>query len=141
MRRGFTLVEIMIVVAVVVVLVGLSIPNILRSRVVGYEGVALANLKTISIACQLYHMNQGTYPNDLSDLSESDPPYIDSSLGSGNKQRYEFKYVRVNVDSFTINANPASGGLLKGKYFYVDESGIIRSKADGPAGPTDEIVQ
>jgi len=141
MKRGMTLVEIMVVVAVVVILVGLSIPNILRSRIVAYEVMALANTKSISNACQLYHMNQGFYPNSLVDLSAGDPPYIDSQLGSGNKQRYEFKYNRANVDSFTLSAEPTSGGLLRGKYFYTDESGIIRSKADAPAGPEDEIVQ
>lgn len=129
------------VVAVVVILVGLSIPNILRSRVVTYEVMALANLKTIANACQLYHMHEGVYPSGLADLSGTDPPYIDTQLGSGAKQRYEFIYTRVTIDSFTINANSTSGGMLRGKYFYADESGIIRSKADGPAGPDDEIIQ
>lgn len=141
--RGFTLVEIMIVVGIVIVLVMLAVPNILRSRVVAYEGSAIANLKTINNACQLYHINEENYPAGLSDLSEpnSDPAYLDSTLASGKKQSYEFMYQLISDDSFTVNANPLSGGLLKGRYFYMDESGVIRSNNDGAAGPQDEIVK
>lgn len=141
--RGFTLAEIMIVVAIVIVLVTLAAPNILRSRVVANEGVAIANLKTANNACQLYHINQENYPASLSDLAEpnSDPAYLDSALASGKKQGYEFIYQLVSDDSFTINANPLSTGLLKGRYFYTDESGIIRADSNEPAGPEDEIVK
>lgn len=140
---GFTLVEVMIVVAIVLVLTTLAAPNILRSRVVANEGAALANLKTISNACQLYHINKETYPVVLSDLSEpnSNPPYIESSLAKGKKESYEFFYSLVNADHFTLNVNPLSAGLLKGRYFYTDESGVVRYNSSGPAGPNDEIVK
>lgn len=42
---------------------------------------------------------------------------------------------------FTLHANPIHTGLLKGRYFYMDEMGIIRAKNDGPAGAEDEIVR
>lgn len=141
---GFTLVEIMVVVSALLILISLSLPNILRSRIIAYEGVALANIKTLSNACQLYHADQGSYPNALDTLVSATPAYIDSSFGSSTnntKQRYQFIYTQVNADSFTINANPTSSGLLKGRYFYTDEGGIIRAKSDGPAGANDEIVQ
>lgn len=144
MRRAFTLVEIMVVVSALLILISLSLPNILRSRIIAYEGVALANIKTLSNACQLYHANQGSYPSSLDTLADIDPPYIDSSFGSSTnntKQRYQFVYTLVNADSFTINANPVSAGLLKGRYFYTDEGGIIRAKSDGPAGPNDQVVE
>lgn len=144
MRRAFTLVEIMVVVSVLLVLVSLSIPNILRSRIIAYEGVALVNIKTLSNACQLYHTDQGSYPDNLDTLVTANPQYIDSSFGSSTnntKQRYQFIYTLVSADSFTINANPTSTGLLKGRYFYTDESGIIRAKSTGPAGPNDQVVE
>lgn len=143
MKRGFTLIEIMIVVAIVIVLVMLAVPNILRSRVVANEGAALANLRSINSACQIYHINKETYPASLSDLIEpnSSPPYIDTMLASGKKQGYEFAYELLNSDHFTVNANSLSGGLLKGRYFYTDESGVVRTKSDGPAGPEDEAIK
>lgn len=140
--EGFTLVEIMIVVAIVIILLVIAMPNLLRSRIIANETAALTNCRSINNACQLYHINHETYPNGLTDLIEptSNPPYIDTTLAGGRKQGYEFIYQLVDADHFTLNINPLTSGLLKGRYFYMDEAGIIRAKSDGPAGPTDEIA-
>jgi prepilin-type N-terminal cleavage/methylation domain-containing protein len=140
MKRAFTLVEIMIVIAIVVVLITIAIPNILRSRVAANEGVTIANLRTLNNACQQFHINEQRYPDNLSDLSLAQPPYIDKVLGGGSKQGYQFTYTSIDSDHFTINADPAHSGLLKGRYFYLNESGTIRVRSDGQAGPDDEIV-
>lgn len=142
-KRGFTLVEIMIVVGLVAGLITLAVPNILRSRVVANESAALGNLKAINNACQLYHVNEETYPSSLADMAEpaASPPYLDNTIASGRKQSYQFNYSLVDNDHFTVNANPTSTGLLKGKYFYLDESGIIKFSSSGPAGPDDEVVK
>lgn len=139
---GFTLIEIMIVVAIVIVLLTLAVPNILRSRVIANEGAALGNLRAINNGCQLYHINEEKYPESLSALAQTDPPYLDPNLASGEKQGYNFTYSRVvDNDHFTVNANPISTGLLEGRYFYLDESGIIRFRSDTPAGPSDESIR
>lgn len=140
MKRGFTLIEIMIVVAIVMVLIMLAVPNFLRSRITTNEGAALANIRTVNNACQIYHVNNQSYPNALSTLSGANPAYIDSALGSGNKQGYNFNYVLVDADHYTLNANPSTTGLLKGRYFYTDETGIIRANSSNQAGPNDAIV-
>jgi len=140
---GFTLVEIMIVVAIVTVLVSLAMPGIMRSRVNANEGAALANLRTINNGCQLYHINNDAFPSGLSDLIEpaSNPSYIDPILATGKKQGYEFVYSLDSADHFIINANPLFSGLLKSRYFYTDESGVVRGKTGSPAGPDDETVR
>lgn len=140
-KRAFTLIEIMVVVGIFIVLTTLIVPSILRSRIVANESAAISNIKTVAGACQLYHINKGTYPQDLITLSNSTPPYIDPELGSGNRQGYGFVYTFMDLDHFTLNANPLSTGLLKGRYFYTDETGIVRAKQGGPAGPNDEVVQ
>ena len=142
-RTGFTLMEIMIVVAIVIILITIAVPGILRSRVVANEAAALANLRTLNDACQTYHMNEQHYPDDLLVLSTAaNPPYIDNVLGSGKKQGYQFDYaLGVDPDHFTVNANPTHTGLLRGRYFYMNESGTIRVNANEPAGPEDEIIR
>ncbi len=142
MRRAFTLIEIMVVVGIIIILVVIAAPSILRSRIVANEGAALANLRTLNSACQLYHINNETYSNNLQDLAEpvSSPPYIDPALASGHKQGYEFNYSLLGAERFTVNANPTTSGLLKGRYFFMDETGIIRANPSQPAGPGDEIV-
>ncbi len=138
MRKGFTLVEIMIVVAVVIVLVTLAIPNILSSRRVANEGAAVANLRTINNACQLYNINKETFPELLEIMV---PDYLDSEISGGRKQGYQYIYTLVDQDHFTINANPTSTGLLKGKFYFMDDSGVVRWNQSGPAGAGDEIVK
>ena len=139
---GFTLTEMMLVVGIVVVLIVLVVPNILRSRIIANEGTALGSLRAINNSCQLYNMNREEYPGSLSDLVEpvSNPPYIDATLATGKKQGYEFIY-SLSPTGFTVNANPVSISLLKGRYFYMDESGVMRRKSGSPAGANDEIVQ
>jgi len=138
---AFTLIEMMVVVAVVIVLVSIAVPSVLRSRVVANEGAAIANLKTLYNSAQSYHIDAGHYPSLLSDLSSAVPPYIDSVLGSGTKQGYEFIYQSPDSDRFIVNANPSHSGLLRGRYFFMDEGGSIRYRVDSQAGPSDEIIK
>lgn len=138
---GFTLVEIMVTVIILLILVAISTPSILRSRVTAYECAAIANIYTLSRACQTYHMDQQKYPDSLLTLYNDKPPYIDETLASGSKQGYQFIYNSVDSDHFTINANPLHTGMLKGRYFYIDETGSLRSRLDVPAGPDDPIVE
>ena len=137
-NKGFTLVEIMIVVSIVITLAVLAIPNILRSRIAANDAAAMSNLKVVANACQSYHINQGNYPQNLSELSKAEPPYIDSVLAAGTKQGYEFIYTPSEV-GFSIAADPV--GALKGRYFYIDEAGVMRARSEGKAGPDDPAVE
>lgn len=141
--KGFTLIEIMIVVAIVIILVTFAVPNFLRSRIIANEAAAISNLKTLNNACQMYHVDHEEYPADLSALASpaSEPPYIEPALASGRKQGYLYAYNLVDSDHFTINASSTSSGLLRGKYFYMDESGVIHFNTEQAAGPGDETVK
>lgn len=140
---AFSLVEIMVVVGIIVVLVALTIPNFLRSRIVATEGAALANLKSLLNVCQVYYATNGSYPDDLTDLIKptSDPPYIDEVLAAGTKQNYTFTYNVTLSNGFTINADPAGlMATLNARHFYTDETGVIRVNAAAQAGPGDPAI-
>ncbi len=92
-RCGFTLVEIMIVVAIIVLLAAVSIPGLLRARLNANEAAAIASLKTISWAAKTYRTSNTGYPENLSELSTSAPQYVDAVLGSGIKQGYNFTLI------------------------------------------------
>lgn len=91
-RRGFTLVEIMIVVAIIALLAAIAIPNLLRAKHNANESAALNSLTKIRGAMESYHFTQipHTYPTGLAVLANSTPPYIDERLGVGQKQGYSF---------------------------------------------------
>lgn len=142
--RAFTLVEMTIVTAIIIIFISVATPKVLRSLVNAYEGMAITNIKTITKACGLYNIDKEDYPQSLSELTtpQSDPPYIGTDLASGHKQSYDFEYSVKTEGGFELRANPTA--FLKtanAKYFYTDESEIIHFKYGGPAGPDDEIYR
>jgi type IV pilus assembly protein PilA len=132
-KRGFTLVEIMIVVAIIALLAAIAIPNLLRARHNANEAAAIASLRTISVACESYRAAQTPpdYPADLDTLATETPPYIDAGLADAvdednERQGYFFTYSRTNPNQYTCTASPAVSGTTGTRVFFVDESGVIR---------------
>lgn len=128
-RKGFTLVEIMIVVGIIMLLVAFAIPNFVRMRTNTNETSAAAALRSISTAMENYRAAQTppVYPTQLSDLSDATPPYIDSVLGSGTKQGYSFGLSGVSAgDSYTCTAAPRSA-ISGTRTFVVTQNGVITS--------------
>ena len=129
---GFTLVEIMIVVAIIVVLLAISVPGILRQRMTANEAAAVTSLKTISWAAITYRTSHSSFPVVLADLNSSEPVYIDSVLASGTKQGYLFN-LTGSTNSFNVTAIPSIQNITGVRNFYVDVSGVIRASANGTA--------
>ncbi len=145
LKEGFTLVEIMVVVAVIATLIAIAVPSMLRARVNANEVTAIAGSRAIATGSQNYYNNvtPHTYPSALSSLTTpaSDPAYIDPVLASGTRQGYEYTYNLVDAEHFTLSANPTSPGRTGVRYFFVDETGVVRANASGPASATDPPVE
>lgn len=149
-RRAFTLVEILIVAAIIATLATLAIPYWLRARVTANETMAINCCRIIVASSQAYYAtaNPHTYPGALSELASptATPPYIDSALAgavssSSSKQGYLYTYVLVNSERYTLNAGPTTAGITGSRYFYADESGVIRTSFSDPAGPSNPPVE
>ena len=132
-KHGFTLVEIMIVVAIISLLAAIAIPNLLRARHNANEAASIAALRTISTACESFRSAQTptTYPANLAALSGATPAYIDAGLAgaiasASARQGYYYTYALVNANQFTCTATPAVSGTTGSRIFFVDESGVIR---------------
>src|SRR5580704_5884396 len=73
--RGFSLLELLIVVAIIVTITVVAVPNLLKTRMRGNETSAMASLKAMTEACMMYYGSYSSYPKDQSDLGppESGP--------------------------------------------------------------------
>ncbi|MBA4685282.1 MAG: prepilin-type N-terminal cleavage/methylation domain-containing protein [Planctomycetes bacterium] len=136
-ENGFTLLELMIVVAVIAIIAGMAIPNLITSMNGGREAAAIGSMRTLSTAAEQYRLRQGVYPTDLTDLAAVDPALVDSELANGLRNGYNFE-LTGQQSTFDCNANPTSDN--GSRYFFVDESGVIRQSASEAAGPTDNPV-
>jgi len=128
-KKGFTLVEIMIVVAIIALLAAIAIPNLLRARHNANESAAIASLRTISTAMESWRAAQtpATYAGaGLAALGAANPPYIDATLAAGAKQGYGFVLVVAgNLQQYTCTATPVTANVTGTRVFVVTESGVI----------------
>ncbi len=146
---GFTLIELMIVVAIIAIIAAIAIPNLLRSRMSANEASAAGAMRTISTSevsfqAAAFVDQAGDGVGDYGELDElhdptgdgETPPFIDAVLGSGQKQGYTYD-VNITygdgaqVPEYTCTATPTAPGRSGYRQFFVDESGVIRFTADG----------
>ena len=106
-NRGFTLVEISIVVAIIALLAAIAIPNLLRSKVSANESSAQTTLKSIGAALENYYAINNHYPTDTNVLLGAAPPYLNKDYFVGTTNGYSFTSVLADY-SYLIPASPAS---------------------------------
>ena len=148
-QKGFSLIELLIVVAIILIIAAIAIPNLLRSRMAANEASAVGSLRTINTACVTYSSTYGIgFPTALSNLGTNGPAssasadLIDSVLAGGVKSGYQFTYaftpaISSVVPAYQVNADPLSAGQTGQRHFYTDQSGVIRFNVSSPATVSD----
>lgn len=138
-KKGFTLVEIMIVVAIIALLAAIAIPNLLRARHNANEAAAISSMKTLATAMESFRAAQTppSYPATLVTLSSATPPYIDVSLSGATasnaaRQGYFYTYTS-GVNTYSVLGSPATVNVTGTRRFFVDQSGVIRAEATAAA--------
>jgi prepilin-type N-terminal cleavage/methylation domain-containing protein len=161
--RGFSLIELLIVVAIILIIAAIAIPNLLRSRIAANQASAVGSLRTLNTAEVTYATTYNTgYSSTLGDLGPPTSPgnpvataaglvdevlsgwsIAQSNATKSDKSGYEFTYSEPGTDAsgrvntYSIIATPIAVGTTGTNFYYTDQSGVIRQNSTAVAGSTD----
>ena len=147
-QKGFSLIELLIVVTIILIISAIAIPNLMRSKMSANEAAAIGALKTLTESAVMYSNSYGGFPHSIANLgpsgggpgtSSTAADLIDSGLATGVKSGYRFTFsvtgsdTAGNVVSYAVTAVPVTPGSTGQRSFYTDQSGTIRVSPSGTA--------
>ena len=141
-RRGFSLIELLIVIAIILIIVTVALPKLNNATRYAHETAAIKAIQTIHTMQVQFNSQYGRYATTLTELgppasgaaNASAADLIDSSLAGGEKSGYKFT-MAGNQGGYAISAVPVAYGNTGSRTFYSDQSMAIREN-DGPEPAT-----
>jgi len=155
-EKGFSLIELLIVVAIILIIAAIAIPNLLRSRMAANEASAVGSIRTMNTAAITFNSTYGDgFPPSLGVLGGTgavtcqNSELLDTVLSAGQKSGYNFALVPGLVavttvpkgctagfsDGYVVTATPVTVGTTGQRAFCSDASGVIRFNPTGAVAP------
>ncbi len=153
LQKGFSLIELLIVVSIILIIAAIECPNLLRSRIAANQASAVGSCRTINTALITYATTYNTgYAGTLLAIGPGATPptasaagLIDSVLAAGNKSGYTFAYtagsaVGGRINTYTLTSIPQTVGTTGTNFYFTDETGVIRQSSTGAASAASSPV-
>lgn len=132
-RRGFSLVELLIVIAIILIIAAIAVPKLNRTRMQAQEMAAIRHIVAIHQAQTQYYSTYGKFAENLVQLGpaagEAPGPaaadLLPDDLAKGEKGGYRFA-VSGSPTGYTVNANPVAFNNTGTRTFYSDQTLVVR---------------
>jgi type IV pilus assembly protein PilA len=142
---GFSLIELLVVVAIILIIAAIAIPNLIKAKASANEAATVSSIHAINTAEITYQTANPTigFSALLSDLGPGGGGYLDSVLANGTKSGYQYTYTAIGTApclQYSLTADPLTRGVTGNRSFFSDQTNVTRYNQTTTATNLDNAI-